>query len=456
MPGKKITIQQIEVYMQKKQAGKSQLLAAAKAGISIRTARRIDRNELGNENTKHRLWKTRKDPFEQVWEEVVTLLERGVYEATFILQQLQRKYPGNFSDSQVRTLQRKIKKWHALFGKDKEVMFRQTHEPGKLGISDFTHPKAIRVTINNVAFKHIFYHFRLPFSGFSYLTVFEGSGESFTIFAQGLQEALHYVGGAPAEHRTDSLSAAFKNLSKDAAEDLTERYKALSEHYNMKPTRNNPGKAHENGAIESPHRHIKNRIQQSLIVRGSTNFTSVDEYRAFIKEVVKQHNRRASQFIEVERAALQLLPATKATDYTELVAVVSCASTIDVKRVTYTVPSRLIGERLHVRLYNNKLECYLGSAHALTLERSNNPARGKRLRKIDYRHVIGSLIKKPGAFRGSPLRNDLLPNDQYRFIWEYVDRKMKGQDACKFIVGLLYLAAKQNCQDELAQTLLIS
>lgn len=446
-----ISTKQLEIYMTNRKNSASQIIAAAKAGISERTGQRIDCNEHGLRRDTQRNWQTRKDPFAEVWDQdIVPMLMQGVYEATFILEQLQQKYSGQYPDARLRTLQRKIKRWRALFGKDKEVMFRQVHEPGELGISDFTHPKNIKVTIDNEALEHIFYHFRLPYSGFNYMQVFRGSGESFTALAQGLQEALHYLGGTPKTHRTDSLSASFKNLDKDASEDITERYKAFVEHYNMRATRINPGEGHENGAVESSHRHIKNRIEQSLIIRGGNDFASFEEYREFIREVTKQHNRQNSKLIEAERASLRPLPTTKAVDYTEIVAVVSSSSTIEVRRVTYSVYSRLIGERLLVRLYNDKLECYLGSTHVITLTRGPIPARGKREHKIDYRHIIDSLVKKPGAFRGSRIRDAILPNENYQRIWEHVYRSMNCKDACKFIVGLLHLAATNNCENDLA------
>lgn len=446
-----INKRQLEFYMQNKETGITQAVAAARAGFSERTAQRIDRNEHGLQKETLHNWKTREDPFAEAWaKDIEPLLAQGVYEATFILEMLQKKYPGEYPDSTLRSLQRKMKRWNALFGQDKEVMFRQTHEPGRLGISDFTHPKNIRVTINSEPLEHIFYHFRLPYSGFNYMQVFRGSGESFTALAQGLQEALHFLGGVPEIHRTDSLSASFKNLDANAKDDLTERYKAFVEHYNMQATRINPGEGHENGAVESSHRHIKNRIEQSLIVRGSLDFGSFEEYRGFIKDVTKQHNRRNNKPIETEKAHLRPLPATKATDYTEMVAVVSCTSTIDVRRVTYSVPSRLIGEKLHVRVYNDKLECYLGGTHVITLERAAVPAHAQRGHKVDYRHVIGGLVKKPGAFRGAKLRNAILPNEDFRRIWEHVDRTMSNAEASKFIVGALHLAASHNCESEVA------
>ena len=241
------------------------------------------------------------------------------------------------------------------------------------------------------------------------MKVIEG-GESFTALAEGLQEALQRLDGAPLEHRTDSLSAAFKNLSREAQEDITARYESFCKHYSMKATRNNPGASHENGSIESPHGHLKRRIEQALVLRGSCDFKSTHAYQDFIDSVVQQHNRRNAKAIKIERHALQALPKHNAIDYTEVSATVSCASTIDVRRVTYTVPSRLQGETLHVRLYHDRLACYLGQQHVVTLNRIYPTGKTNRARQVDYRHVIHSLVKKPQAFRYSQISYDLLPN----------------------------------------------
>jgi hypothetical protein len=449
MPGKRITAQQGKIYMELREEGKTQMVAAAKAGISKRSGERIDNNG-GLKKPKEHTWNMQEQhPLNDIWEsEAVPLLKRGVTIATFLLKELQKRFPDKITKSMTRSVQRRVKEWKALHG-EKEVMFLQKHEPGKLGISDFTHPKDIVVTIKGEIFEHIFYHFRLPFSGFSFVIPFPGTGESFVNFAQGLQEALDWLGGAPEVHRTDSLSASFKNLNKQASEDLTERYTALSEHYAMRPTRINKGKAHENGGVECPHRHIKDQIRHSLIVRDSIDFDTFEEYCDFIKEVVKEHNMTKADRIALEKESLNPLPATALSTHDEQVAVVSCSSTINVRNVTYTVPSGLIGQTLRIKFYRDTLECYLGSKHACSLGRVY-ASRGQRGRNINYRHIIGSLIKKPGAFRGSVLRDDILPDDKYRFIWEHVDRTMENSSACKFIVGLLYLAATEDCQDELA------
>jgi hypothetical protein len=259
-----VTEKQVGVYMSQREQGRIQTTAAAKAGIGERTGRRIEKGQSGRPPHR-RGWHTRKDPFALVWEsELVPLLKSSPkLQALTLLEELQRRYPGKYPNSRLRTLQRRVKAWRAHSGPDKEVMFRQVKVPGQLGLSDFTILKDVAITLAGEPFNHRLYHFRLAYSGWSFMSVVLG-GESFSALAEGLANALAHLGGAPAEHRTDSLSAAFKNLSDDEREDLTARYAALCAHYGMAASRNNLGEGHENGAIESPHGHLKRRIEQSL------------------------------------------------------------------------------------------------------------------------------------------------------------------------------------------------
>jgi Mu transposase-like protein len=450
MPGKRITAKQAEIYMQNRENGSTQPVAAAKAEISERSGRDIE-NGKWQPKRKSRDYKTREDQFAEVWEsDIIPLLRSGIKRTTFLFEQLQKRYPGRFKRSAVRTLQRRIQTWQALHGPDKEVMFPQIHEPGQDSASDFTTLNKVVVTINHVPLDHKIYHFRLIFSGYNYAEPFKGKGESCTKLAEGFENAMYDLGGVPAYHRTDRLSAAFKNVSKALQEDQTASYEALMQHYDINPVRSNAGKANENGSVESSHNHLKNRIRDSLSLRGSTDFPSFVAYREFIKEVTREHNQRHAKNIDIERAYLRSLPEAKMGSYTEAVAVVSTTGTISIKNVTYTVPSRLIGERLHVRLYNERLECYLGTEHTITLQRNYPSSHGRRARNIDYRHVIGSLVKKPGAFWSCRYRDDLLPNEQYRYIWEHVGRTMSRHDASKLIIGLLHIAATEKCEESLA------
>ena len=455
MPGDWIKPRQVERYMKARKQGYTQETSAAKAGISERSGRSIEQGKRTDPTLKERHWRTRIDPLAAVWEsELKPMLEQTpTLTAITLLEYLQTKYPEEYPDSIWRTLQRRVKTWQALQGPEKEVMFYQTHAPGRQGLSDFTLLKRARVTIAGKPFDHLLYHFRLAYSHWSFMKVIQG-GESYTALAEGLTEALQKLGGAPKEHRTDSLSAAFKNLSREAQEDITTRYEALCRHYGMTATRNNRGKGHENGSVESSHGHVKRRIEQALLLRGNADFESISAYQIFIDEVVTRANRRNAKVITLEREALLPLPRASATDYSELRAVVSSSSTIEVRRVIYTVPSRLLGEVLTVRIYDDRLVCYLGTQHVINLQRIHTSNKRKRERQVDYRHVIHSLAKKPQAFRYSQLRDDLLPNATYRSIWLAVDKIMAPKEACKFMVGLLQLAALQDCETALGEAVL--
>jgi len=272
--------------MNERKQGRSQTTAAAKAALSERSARRIDHGELTPGPKPMRHWRTRQDPLSAVWkDELLPLLEDNpALQPMTLLDYLNDHYPGRFGDRIQRTLQRRVKAWRAQHGPAKEVMFRQTKQPGQLGLSDFTQLKGVVVTIANVD------HYRLAFSGWCHVKVICG-GESYTALATGLQDAFWRSGGVPKEHRTDSLSAAYNNLSEQEA--LTQRYQDLCRHYGTRATRNNPGKSHENGAIESPHGHLKRRIEQALLLRGSHDFSSLEDYQTFIDQVVSRINQRS-------------------------------------------------------------------------------------------------------------------------------------------------------------------
>ena len=324
MPGTWIKPRQVELYMEARRKGHTQSVAAAKAGISERSGRDIERGRRINPQERKRNWRTRPDPLENGWEgELRPMLERTpALTAITLLEYLQSQYPTDYPDNVLRTLQRRVKQWQALWGPEKEVMFRQAHEAGRLGLSDFTKIKKVEIMIAGKLFDHLLYHFRLAFSHWSFIKVIQG-GESYPALAEGLGEALQKLGGCPRDHRTDSLSAAFKNLTHREQEDMTRRYDALCRHYGMSASRNNRGKSHENGSIESPYGHIKRRIEQALLLRGNNNFESVADYQSFINDVVDQANRRNAKAIDIERKALLPLPSKQAIDYVERRAIVS-------------------------------------------------------------------------------------------------------------------------------------
>jgi len=430
----------------------TQELAAAKAGMSARSARRVEEDVTLPSQNPRRYWRSRPDPFAGVWDtEVVPLLRSAPkLMAITLLRKLQDDHPERFPDGLLRTLQRHIRQWRALEGPPKEVFFPQEHAPGHRGLSDFTAMGELHITIANAPFVHILYHFVLAFSRWEHVEVVE-SGESFEALSKGLQNALWQAGGAPQEHRSDSLSAAFKNLAEE--EDFTVRYTALLDHYGMAGTRNNRGVSHENGSVESSHRYLKEAIEQALLLRGHRDFEDRAAYEAFVREAVMRRNRRNAAAFRIEREHLQELPERRSTDFVEEEARVTRCSTFTVRAILYSAPSRLIGHRLKVRLYSDRLDCYLSGALVLTLSRGTRSPITGRGRMIDYRHFIDALKRKPQAFKGLAFRDALFPREAYRRTWEQLELKLTQRQACQTIVALLEMAARDGVEGVLAQRL---
>jgi len=433
----------------------TQRVAAARSGLSERTGRRIEHDpRLPSQKTAERpLRRQVADPLGGLWEsDILPLLTaRPGLRPVTLLEEMQARHPDRDWDRLRRTLERRVRAWRAEHGSECEVIFRQDHPPGQQGLSDFTDMADLGIRIAGEALAHRLYHFVLAYSGWEHAEVVLG-GESFTALANGLQNALWALGGAPAEHRSDSLSAAFRNLDRDAVEDQTRRYEALCAHYKMAATRNNTGVAHENGAIESQHGHLKRAIAQALVLRGSTGFDSLDAYRDWIAELIGRRNARRDKLVGIERARLQQLPPRRTTDHDEATVVVTSSSGFTLRRVFYTVPSRLIGYRLKLRIYDDRLECFLAQRRVLTLPRGRPPG-NRRVQVVDYRHVIHSLRRKPMALLNLVYRDALFPRPAYRAAWERLLAAGDARVACRTMVGLLALAHDGCCEAALADAL---
>ena len=461
MAGIYITEQQVRLYMSyRNNKLLTQAASAAKVGISTKSAYTIDVGEHYTQTPKQpRAYKTRKSQIDGIWNnELCKMLEANPeLQPTTLLIYLQRTYLDEngdpiYDNSVLRTLQRRVSVWQAMYGKDKDIFIPQVHVPGAQALSDFTHMDRSEVLINNIPFKHMLYHFRLVYSKWSYVKVIQ-TGESFQALSEGLQEAIFSLGGSPKEHRTDSLSAAFKNVTSDEKADLTQRYEDLCKYYNMIPTRNNKGESHENGSVESSHGHLKNRIAQELILRGNNNFDSVSDYEAWVQEITANSNRRNSRNFCEEKKHLQALPVYKTTDYESLSVKVSKLSMMVIRNMTYSMPSKLAGHTLTVHLYQNKIDCYLCTSKIISFERKYRSEQESRY-VIDYKHIINAFIKKPRAFRFCKYRDEILPNDVYKRIWDYIDTHEPRDTAPKLMLRLLKLAAEQNCEHALGQQIL--
>jgi transposase len=409
-----------------------------KAGLCENTARKYLRsNILPSERPVLHTWPTRKNPFASVWSDIEALARANPrLQAKTIFQDLQERYPGKFHDGQLRTLQRRLKRWRLRHGPDKEVDFPQNHYPGRLCASDFTEMASLGVTIQDTPFPHMMYHFVLTYSNWEDVTLCYS--ESFESLSTGLQNALWRCGGSTECHRTDSLSAAVNNL--DEQKDFTRRYHGLLAHYGIRGHHTNPGKGKENGDVEQRHHRFKDSVDQALMLRGSRDFTSIENYLAFIRRHLDWLNApRQAQFDE-ERKILRPLPSCRLPDWRTLEEVlVNRDSTIRVLKNTYSVPSRLIGSHVRVRVYADQIELYAGADRLDGFPR----LRGEKKYRINYRHVIDWLVRKPGAFEHYRYQADMFPSSQFRIAYDILRTECPAQ-AVREYLAILYQAAMES------------
>jgi transcriptional regulator with XRE-family HTH domain len=416
--------------------GKTQEQAAARAGMSVRTARKYERlGQLPSQTKQPRTYRTRANPFEADWPWVVAQLERDpALQAKTLFAELGRLHPGRYTPTQIRTLQRHIAHWRAQFGPSRKVFFPQEHQPGRMGQSDFTEMNDLHITLAGVPFRHLLYHFVLTYSNVEAVAIC--FSESFEALAEGLEACLWQIGGVPQQHRTDNLSAAVVTIAAAGERVYTERYQALVRHYRMQPSTNTPGEAHENGDVEQAHYRFKEAVDQALRLRGSRDFADRPAYTRWLHELVRQRNlTRAVRFAE-ERPLLQPLPTMPLEPAQDLTVTVSRFATINVLRNIYSVPARLIGSTLLARVRAEQIDLYRGMTPLLQLPR----LRGSSQHRIDYRHIIDSLVRKPGAFAQYRYRDELFPSVVFRRAYDQL-RAQLPQRADQQYVRVLHLAA---------------
>lgn len=430
------TDQQVKLLMSLINEGKPLSSAAAKAGMSEPTARKYRRlKTLPSEQRRPRTWRTREDPFAQVWHEIEHLLELDAgLQAKTVFEELERRYPGRFKPGQLRTLQRRFRTWRAHEGPPKEVFFPQVHRPGEQCQSDFTDMKALGVTINGAPYAHLCYHFVLTYSNWEWVAL--APSESFEALVEGLQASLWELGAVPLEHRTDNLSAATHDLKGSRGRSFNERYLEVLNHYAMTGSKNNPGRGHENGDVESSHHHFKRALDQRLRLRGSRDFPDRKTYQQFLESLVTDRNRRRAERLAEEQAVMRALPARPLPACRDEFATVTRWSTVRIGRKAYSVPSRLRGERLHVRLFAMHVELLHQGEVVGVYDRlgKDEPYR------IDYRHLIHSLVKKPGAFARYMYREALFPTLNFRRTYDVLDAQLTHGADLEYL-RILHLAA---------------
>ncbi len=435
-----ITDNQARKLMKYLQEKKTLGMAAAKSGMDEKTARKYrDLDKIPSELKAERIrtWRTRENPFEEVWELVKSFLKNNSgLEAKTLFEHLQREYPGRFSDGQIRTFQRRVKNWRATEGPAREVFFPQVHKPGKLSQSDFTHMGKLGITISGVPFDHLIYHFVLTYSNWETGTIC--FSESFESLSKGLQKALWKLGGVPKTHQTDRLSTAVNKP--ENPEEFTQRYQGLMSHYRLTGRKTQPASPNENGDVEQSHHRFKRALDQALMLRGRRDFSTRKKYEIFLEELFAQLNSNRHDRFKEELVVLRSLPAKQLSASTKLTVGVGPSSTIRVKHNVYSVHSRLIREKVTVRLYAEHLEIWHGQSHIENIPR----LRGSGNHHIQYRHIIDWLVRKPGAFENYRYRSDLFPTSRFRMAYDELKQHHAVTKAGKEYLLILKLAAKEN------------
>jgi Mu transposase, C-terminal domain len=433
---RRVTAAQVKELRRQLNQGASLRTAAMRANMDRKSARKYRKlGQLPNEARKPHTWRTRPDPLAEVWPAVAEQLQQEPrLQAKTLWEWLQQTQPGKCPESVRRTFERRVRRWKAQFGLAKEVFFTQVHAPGRLAASDFTSMNDLHVTIAGAPLPHLVYHFVLTHSNWEHATLC--FGEDFASLSAGLQNALWALGAVPERHRTDRLSLAVHHDGQP--EQFTAKYRALMGHYGVQAEATNPASGHENGDVESSHRHFKAAVGQALLLRGSRDFASRAAYWQLVVAVLEQRNAGRTAKLTEEMRHLRPLPAGRIETLERERVRVRRTSTIQVKHNTYSVPSRLRGEEVEVRIGMEEIEVW----YAQQLVQRMPRLRGQNKHRIDYRHIIGWLVRKPGAFARYVYREDMYPTLSYRRAYDTLVEQQSGR-ADKEYVRLLYLASAE-------------
>lgn len=427
-------------------------LASMRGGMDRKTGRKyVKEGQFPSQLAKPRNWQTRVDPFEDDWAEMeARLADAPELEAKTLFEELLERKPSRYHVGQIRTFQRRVQQWRATKGPPKEVFFAQEHRPGEAMQTDFTVANKLGITLGGEPYEHMLCHVVLPYSNWEWATVCRS--ESLAALKRGLQEALFRVGRVPEYHQTDNSTAATHDL-RTGKRGFNENYEDLMKHFGMKPRTIRIGAKNQNGDVEALNGVLKRRMKQHLLVRGSRDFDSVEQYESWVQEVLGKANQLRTRRINEELPAMRPLEASRLPEYTVLDARVSSWSTIRVKNNTYSVPSRLRGERVKIRVYDDRLEVFYGGRHQLTVERIT----GRGGHRINYRHIIWSLVRKPGAFARYKYREDLFPSLVFRQSYDDLTEVCAGWEADLEYLRILHLAAStMESEVEVALELLLS
>lgn len=424
--------------------------AALKANMHPETAARYLKANAGPKELQQergpRMYRTRPDPLKDLMPEAARYLEAAPeIEAKGLLAHLKITKPELAKTVALRTFQRGVKVWRALNGPAKEVFFPQAHEPGRRAQFDWKRAGELGVTIAGAPFDHLLGHFVLPYSNWQRASIC--FSESFVSLKTGVQAGYWSLGGVTPELWSDNSSTATHPLKRgDRERTFNDAYVAFCRHLKVEPRTTNLARPNEQGDVESAHRHLIRRLKTHLAIRGSSDFPDQAAYQEFLDQVCAGANSLRAAKVAEEIACLRPLPAQRYPETEQIGVSVTSGATVRLKQQTYSVPSRLIGLKLDAHLGENQIRFTYEGREVCLLPRMQ----GTKPR-IDYRHVITWLVRKPGAFRGYLYREEMFPTVVFR---QTCDRlcAIEDRSADARYLQLLELAA-QHGESEVAELL---
>jgi hypothetical protein len=447
---------QVRIAMRERKKGKSQEQAAAKANLrSRKTVSKYEQSELlPSQLEKPRTYRTRPDAFAEEWPTLERMLtEAPELEAKTLFDWLCEQQPDKYQEGQLRTLQRRVTNWRAL-NQTQMASLDQVREPGEMMQLDGTWMTELGVTIEGQPFKHMLIHCVLPYSNWEWGRV--AQSESLSAVRLGLQSALLKLGHMPRLIQTDNSSAATRRLRGDEAgreRAYTDEYLALLAHYGLTPQTIHLGASDENGDVESSNGKLKRSVAQQLWLRGSRDFAGLAVYESFLFDIMDKRNKQRQLRLSEELAVMRPLLATPLANHSKQRVRVSRGSLIRVLEKTYSVPTSLIGKMVTVVIHEWSLEIY----YAGQLVDRFSRLIGNDAHQVNYRHVIDSLLRKPGGFRRYRYRDDLFPSLIFRQAWEALDRQYAPRRADLTYLRVLHLAARHlECDVAVALELLLA
>jgi len=439
--------------MKERSNGKTQQQAAVKVNLrSRKTVQKYEQlGQLPSELKDSRSYRTRPDPFEKDWAEVeAKLAVAPELEAKAVFEWLCERDGSRYQEGQLRTLQRRISNWRALNG-NPTLTLDQIHPPGEVLQSDGTCMNELEVTIQGEPFEHILFHSVLPYSNWEWGRVVQS--ESLLSIRLGLQSSLLKLGYVPQAHQTDHTTAATHKLGAAGRQSPRERgyneeYLQLLAHYGLEARTIHLSSPNENGDVESSNGGLKRAVKQHLLLRGSRDFESIEAYETFLFGILEKRNARRQTKLDEEIAMMKPLTAKPWPAMRELNVRVGQNGILRVGSNGYSVPSGLKGKRVTVRVYEWHIEVWYANQRLESMPR----VPGAHHYQINYRHVIDSLLRKPGGFRNYRYRDDLFPLEVFRQAWDVLNESLPPRRADLIYLRILKQAAL-GMESDIAQAL---